>query len=147
MLDIAKKRFSNLETKVEYLRNDYSKKPINEKFDLILSGLSIHHLSDLEKENLFKKIYLALNKNGLFINADQVLGETPGIDKIYRKSWIAKVKDKGVTEETLTAAFERMKEDKMATLSNQLLWLDTAGFSEINCWYKNYSLVVYSGCK
>ncbi|MEZ5581459.1 MAG: class I SAM-dependent methyltransferase [Candidatus Competibacteraceae bacterium] len=83
MLNEAKNRFKNSRTKVEYLVKDYSAEPIVGRYDLIISALSIHHLSGAE-EALFERLFLNLNKNGLFINADQVLGETALIEKSYR---------------------------------------------------------------
>ena len=147
MLEEAKKRFENEETNVSYIVKDYSSKEIEGSYDLIISALSIHHLTGLDKERLFNKIYAHLNKNGLFINADQVLGATPFIEESYRNSWINQVKEKGVTDKALESALERMKEDKMSTLDEQLTWLRSAQFKEVNCWYKNYSFVVYSGRK
>lgn len=147
MLEEAKKRFKKSNIKVNYVTIDYSANAIQGKYDLIISALSIHHLTDNQKELLFKKIYSNLNDNGLFINADQVLGETPFIEKSYRHAWLKKVKEKGVTASALASALERMKEDKMSTLSHQLNWLKHAKFKEVNCWYKNDSFVVFSGRK
>lgn len=147
MLGEAKKRFANSDVKVKYVVKNYSNEPIVGEFDLIISALSIHHLTDAEKESLFQGLFDSLNNNGLFINADQVLGETPFMEATYRSSWLKQVREKGVTEASLAAALERMKEDKMSTLSDQLNWLKKASFSEVNCWYKNYSFVVYSGRK
>ncbi len=147
MLEEAKKRFADAQLTVAYVVSDYSNATIEGSYDLIVSALSIHHLSDSEKEKLFHKIFLNLRNNGVFINADQVLGETQSIEKVYRSSWLKQVKDRGVTEGVLGAALERMKEDKMSTLSAQLGWMEKAGFSDVNCWYQNYSFVVYSGCK
>lgn len=145
MLDEAKKRFSN--NSVNYIVQDYINEPIDSEYDLIISALSIHHLSDQQKKELFKKLFLNLKKGGIFINADQVLGENKTIDSLYRSEWLDEVKRKGVTKEVLSSAIERMKEDKMSTLSNQLRWLKEAGFTNVNCWYKNLSFVVYSGRK
>lgn len=147
MLEEAKGRFSSFESKVEYVAKDYSAEPIDGKYDLIISALSIHHLTDLEKQALFNKVFVSLNENGMFINADQALGDTVLIEQSYRNEWLKQVKEKGVTDSSLTLALERMKEDKMSTLSQQLAWLKEANFTEVNCWYKNYSFVVYSGCK
>ncbi|MCP4161353.1 MAG: class I SAM-dependent methyltransferase [Deltaproteobacteria bacterium] len=147
MLDEAKKRFTETSIKVDFLVKDYSKEEIEGRFDLIISALSIHHLTDLEKENLFKKLFKNLNKGGLFVNADQVLGKNKSIDKIYRSMWLKQVKENGVTEEVLDAGLERMKEDKMSTLSDQLDWLKKAKYENVNCWYQNFNFVVYSGSK
>ena len=147
MLEEAKSRFSTCEAKVEYVTKNYATEQIDGKYDLIISALSIHHLTDLEKKSLFNKVFLSLNDNGMFINADQVLGDTALIEHHYRNEWLKQVKAKGVTEASLALALERMKEDKMSTLSQQLTWLKSENFINVNCWYKNYSFVVYSGSK
>ncbi|MCF6177611.1 MAG: class I SAM-dependent methyltransferase [Victivallaceae bacterium] len=144
MLNISKKRLEKYEN-ATYQILDYSKKLPNEKYDLIVSSLSIHHLDDNEKIELFSKIKKALCQNGIFINADQVLGENKEIEKIYQDNWLMEVKANNVTETALAEAIDRMKEDKMAPLSIQLKWLRNKGFSQVNCWYKNYRFAVYSG--
>lgn len=147
MLAEAKKRFSGTKIKVDYLIKDYAIDKIKGEYDLIVSALSIHHLTDLEKQLLFKKLHLNLKSNGLFINADQVLGDSKCIEQTYRDNWLKKVKENGVTDYALSSALQRMREDKMSPLKIQLSWLREAGFKEVNCWYKNYSFVVYSGQK
>ncbi len=147
MLNEARSRFDGTDIQIEYLTKDYSAEPLVGQYDAIISALSVHHLDDQEKESLFKRLYQNLNDGGIFINADQVLGETPVLEKTYRGTWLKQVKNNGVTETALSSALERMKEDKMSTLFQQLSWLKQAHFQDVNCWYKNYSFVVYSGCK
>jgi hypothetical protein len=57
------------------------------------------------------------------------------------------VRSKGVSEDDLAAALERMGEDKMSMLSSQMKCLENISFEMVNCWYKNYGFVVYSGRK
>jgi tRNA (cmo5U34)-methyltransferase len=147
MLEKAKDRFSKTDIKVEYHIKDYSSKPIEGTFDLVISGLSIHHLTDNDKEALFLKVYSALNPNGQFINADQVLGETTEIEAVYRATWLKQIKDRGVTGDYLDLIMERVKQDKWGKLSDQLEWLRKANFKKVNCWYQNFSFAVYSGLK
>jgi len=131
MLKQAKKRFSDSRTKVDYVVRDYSSEKIDGKFDLIISALSIHHLTDTEKETLFSRLFSSLNNNGMFINADQVLGETSYAEEIYKSKWLKQVQEKGVAQKMMESALERMKEDSMSTLSDQLRWLKKANFSEV----------------
>lgn len=155
LIDIAEKMLAEARKKLKCFENDFAFKVANysdaktfgKNFDLIISSLSIHHLSDDEKQNLFKSIYSHLKPGGVFINADQVLGDSEEIEKTYQKRWIAQVKANGVTEVELDAALERMKEDKMSTLAAQIQWLKDAGFENANCWFKYYSFVVFSGKK
>lgn len=146
MLAKARERFSDAVERFEFITADYSEQ-LSGKFDVVVSALSIHHLTDDLKAKLFQRIYDVLPKGGIFINADQVLGTSPEIEVIYRKTWIQQVQSCGVSNIDLNAALERMKEDKMSPLDTQLDWLRQAGFEAVNCWYKNYSFVVFSGQK
>ena len=145
MLDQAKNSLGKLSNKFSYLVANYSNLELSGSFDVVISALSIHHLTGEEKKSLFKKIFNNLNNGGIFINADQVQGETVEIETKYREVWLRQVQENGIGKSELEAALERMKEDKMSLLSSQLQWLNQAGFEEVNCWYKNYSFVVYSG--
>jgi tRNA (cmo5U34)-methyltransferase len=145
MLDQAKSTLSNFPQKFDYLAADYSVIKYEQKFDVVISALSIHHLTEPRKIELFRNICNHLNPGGIFINADLVQGESSEIDKTYRETWIKQIRQNGVTEAELEAAFERMKEDKMSTLSSQIQWMKDAGFKDVNCWYKNYGFVVFSG--
>ncbi|MEH1800600.1 MAG: hypothetical protein V7L02_14880 [Nostoc sp.] len=39
-------------------------------------------MSDIDKELLYQRIYDVLNPGGIFVNADQVLGKTPDLEKL-----------------------------------------------------------------
>ena len=155
LLDIAEKMLAEAQEKLKCFDNSFTFEvadyaavnSFGKSFDVVISALSIHHLSGQEKQQLFKTIYSCLNPGGIFINADQVLGDSPEIEKTYRERWVEQVKAKGITDTQLGEAFERMKEDKMSTLADQLQWLTDAGFEQVNTWFKHYSFVVFSGKK
>lgn len=141
MLEQAKARFKE-DKHIDYLIADYTEHQFEEKFDIVVSSLSIHHLTDEAKKKLFDHIYFILNPEGIFINADQVLGHTPFIDSIYRNDWKNKINMSGLTESEIQAAHERTKLDKMTTLDNQMNWLKESGFKDVDCVYKYFNFVV-----
>ncbi len=146
MLDMARERFRG-EDNFEYLEFDFSKDAPPSKYDIIISGLAIHHLEDADKAKLYKSIYLALNDGGLFINADQVAGKNLLFDSLYKYYWRETVSHSGLDREALVQAFERTKLDKLAPLDTQLKMLERAGFSEVDCIYKNMNFAVFGGFK
>lgn len=147
MLSKARERFCTAPEKFEFLTMDYSAEPIPGVFDVVVSALSIHHLTNDLKQRLFARVFDQLPRGGIFINADQVLGAAPEIESFYRETWLKQVTGLGVSTTDLAAARERMKEDKMAPLDLQLDWLRMVGFGLVNCWYKNFSFAVFSGQK
>ncbi|WP_078409998.1 class I SAM-dependent methyltransferase [Priestia abyssalis] len=146
MMDIAKKRFAD-DPKVDYIVADYTEHEFDRTFDIIISSLSIHHLSDEEKRNLYHKIFSLLNQGGIFINADQVLGHTPFIESVYKNDWRQKIENSGLTSEELKAAYERTSLDQMAPLVDQIQWLKESGFQDVDCLYKYFNFVVLFGRK
>ncbi|WP_208099060.1 class I SAM-dependent methyltransferase [Nostoc sp. 106C] len=147
MLEKAKSRFRKMGKSPRILIGDYVETDITGAYDLVISALSIHHLSDADKECLYQRIYNVLNPGGMFVNADQVLGKTPNLEKLYRQQWLNSVCAQGISNEELKAAQKRMQYDRMATLDIQLAWLEAAGFQDVDCWYKNFSFAVFGGRK
>ena len=88
-----------------------------------------------------------LRPGGIFVNADQVLGPTASLEMMYRNDWLMKVRDKGVSDEKLAQAQDRMRADKMCPLDVQLEFFNKAGFDHYDCAYKNFSFAVTWGQK
>lgn len=146
MLAVAKKRFQGL-SNFRYLENDYREKNISGKFDIIISSLSIHHLTDNEKSTLYERIYKALKPGGLFINADQVKGRTEAMDSFYKGQWKRAVIESGLEQLAIRRAFKRTELDQFAPLGWQLNELERVGFSEADCIYRYHNFVVMIGMK
>jgi tRNA (cmo5U34)-methyltransferase len=146
MLEVAKMRFTDM-SNVNYIVDDYTNYVYDNKFDIIVSALSIHHLTDSEKKVLYKNAFESLRDGGLFINADQILGNTAFIDSMYKMDWKRKVEASGLAKEDILSAYERTKLDKMSTLESQISWLQEVGFSDVDCVYKYFNFVVMFGRK
>ena len=58
-------------------------------YDAVVSALSIHHLEDVAKRALFRRVWKWLRPGGVFVNADQVLGPTAALEARYRAAWLA----------------------------------------------------------
>ncbi|GIN97868.1 SAM-dependent methyltransferase [Siminovitchia terrae] len=141
MLEKARSRFKE-EENIAYINADYSEYKFEEQFDVIVSSLSIHHLTDEEKKKLFNHVYNLLTPKGIFVNADQVLGHTRFIDSMYKNDWNNKIAMSGLTDSEIQAAHERTKLDQMATLDHQIKWLSDIGFQDVDCVYKYFNFVV-----
>ncbi len=147
MLERARARFELAGERFRFEVSDYGVDQIQEKYDAIVSGLSIHHLSDDQKRSLFNRIYGALNDGGVFVNAEQFRCSTPERHKFHHERWVTRVRELGVDDRDLAAATERMRFDRAATLEDQLEWMREAGFRDIDCAYKNLIFAVYCGLK
>ena len=147
MLERARARFELAGERFRFEVSDYGVDPIREKYDAVVSALSIHHLSDGQKRSLFARIHGALNDGGVFVNAEQFRGSTPERHRFHYQRWVTRVRELGMDERDLAVALGRMKLDRAATLEDQLEWLREAGFHDIDCAYKNLIFAVYCGIK
>ena len=150
MLRVARRRFAGEPWRFEFRTMDYARKPLPRGprgYELVMSALSIHHLTDGDKKELFEKAHDSLVDGGHFVNADQVRGETPEEEAWYQKWWLGRVDDAGVSEEDLATALARMRADRNATLEAQMCWLVEAGFEAVRYVYKDHRFAVYGGRK
>ena len=142
MLEIADRRFKNNKN-IKIINADYTKYDFNEKFDFIISALSIHHLTDAEKKKLFKACFRLLKKGGIFINADQALSPYAEIEKMFSDLWKDSVIKSGINKKEFAKAFGRTKLDKPSTAQDQLKWLKEAGFETSDIIYKYCHFCVF----
>jgi tRNA (cmo5U34)-methyltransferase len=147
MLAVARSRPSFASRRFQFLRGDFAEELPEGPFDVIVSGLAIHHLSAADKRQLYRRVLGRLHGGGIFVNADQVLGTTPAADERYWSVWRQRATALGATPADLATAIERMQEDQASALDEQLGWLRDAGFANADCWYKFYAFAVFSGEK
>lgn len=146
MLEKARERFTGNHS-VSFEVMDYAKKMPEGRFDVVVSALSIHHLDDPDKKILFKRIFETLPPGGMFIHAELAKGESDATDEFFHKSWHEHLMRTDLSPEQLIQIKERMAIDKPATLQNQLNWMKSAGFRDVDCFYKYYNFAVYAGKK
>ena len=148
MLAQAEERFAGVPIRaVETQVFDLAKDNLEGPWDLVISALAIHHLSDEEKLELYRRIYAALASGGLFINAEQVLGSTLEIDARYVRRWHEAIRAAGASDESVARAEARMMFDQSSTIGDQLDWLRTAGFEQVDCTFKAWRFAVLVGWK
>jgi tRNA (cmo5U34)-methyltransferase len=147
MIEVARSRFTGKEG-VSFIAADYRHEELGGPFDAICSALSIHHLEREEKYGLYRKVFDALNPGGVFVNADQVEGESEWLHWRYLEYWNDFVLQGPLETAEIRAMFERRKTlDRMEKLSIQLGWLKAIGFSDVDVVYKNRSFAVFMGRK
>jgi len=148
MLEVARERFEQHQDQFEYIVTDYRDFQITGRYDLVISSLSIHHLTNDEKKNLFSDVHRSLNDTGVFVNIDQIKGPTADMQDFYWVNWLEKVREKGAAEEQIQASIQRRtRYDKDALLMDQLKWLSEAGFANVDCVYKNTFIGVFYASK
>jgi tRNA (cmo5U34)-methyltransferase len=148
MLEVAKERFAEQIDQFDFVAEDYRNLQAAEEFDLVISSLSIHHLSDGEKRKLCQQVYTALREGGAFVNVDQIKGETEYLQELYWGLWLRHVRTSDAPEEQIRESIERRTTyDQDALLADQLQWLREARFVNVDCVYRHTFVGVFLAMK
>lgn len=143
MLDKAKETLDP--NRVEVRVGDMYKEIPEGPWDAIVSALAIHHLTDEGKQFVYRQACEQLKPGGVFVNAEHVYGPTEEMDVEYRRWHKAKAYELGISDEDWAAAEERMTHDHLSPLSDQLRFLEEAGFTDVDCLMKDHGFTVLFG--
>ena len=129
----------------------------------VLSSLSVHHLFDEEKQQLFRELADHLVPGGALLVADIIEPATRQIAALFAKQYDEIVRKQSMQIRGDLSGFEQFQQigwnyfrhdylaedtnDHPSCLSDQLLWLREAGFSIVDCFWMQAGHAVYGGYK
>ena len=114
----------------------------------VVSSLSVHHLPDERKQQLFGEIFSHLAPGGWYLNYDPVTAGDPAVEEAWqrandRRDPAAARKRANRTPE------EQMRYENhvrhMSPLAPQIGFLRTAGFEAADVYWKELDYVIYGG--
>ncbi|HEV2644954.1 MAG TPA: methyltransferase domain-containing protein [Acidobacteriaceae bacterium] len=146
MLDLARERMSG-DANVTFHQADYLVDALPQEMCAVVSSLSIHHLKDEGKREIFRRVYGVLKPNGVFVNAEQVAGPTGELDARYKAWWLTEVRAAGASEQQVAESLYRQEQDRCSPVESQLAWMREVGFVDADCWYKEGRFAVMAGSK
>ena len=162
MLDLARLRLGALNLRVENLFladfNDISWRDClgYRKFDAVISGFAIHHSEDLRKRQLYQEIFELLNPGGVFVNIEHVASASPHGERLFDRLFAAhivrmKLSNGEATDfDTVLREHENRLDksaNRLAPVETQLQWIRDIGYADVDCYWKQYELVVLAGYK
>jgi tRNA (cmo5U34)-methyltransferase len=147
MLEMSKKKLGVF-SGIKYEQADLVDYRFKEKYDAVVSSLALHHLEpDKNKQDLYVRMYNALNAGGVFLNADIILADDEKTQERYLKKWREFVMS-NLSQEDMKWNLERYyREDRPNKLNVELEWLKKAGFSSAETHFKYYNFAVYGAVK
>lgn len=161
MLENARKNLKNYEGMnfIHKTFQDLLEDQLNEKdhvlnsFNLVVSSLAIHHIHFEEKKSLFQYINNHLESGGFFLNIETVKAPNDELESWYRvlwSEWIGENQEKLNTNKSFQYLPEQYKDNpdnNPDKLQDQLDALESAGFSQVDCYYKYGIFSIYGGRK
>jgi len=173
MLDMARYNLRDKKEMTRLIKRDlrdpkwYEDLPLD--FDAVISAHAFHLLPDNRKLRLYKDVAGLIREGGLFICLDEVKSSFMEFDKLCSRQLASIRKNSGIRElsEDWRDFWNRVGKrlgrenyarnllksiypegiDTMGTLPSQLDLLKKAGFGEVECFYRDISIVIYGGMK
>lgn len=143
MLDVARKRFCGM-SNISYEILNYTHELPSGNFDVVASALSVHHLENEDKLNLFGRIYDLLPSGGLFVNYDQFCAGHSELDHWFDSYWESRLAFSGLTDHDIALWKERRKLDRECSLEQEIEMLQQSNFKVVKCIYsyQKFSVIV-----
>lgn len=109
----------------------------SEAFDVVTSCISLHHVRD--KAPLFSTIHGALEAGGRFCFADQMRAAPESINQRNWDDWLSFCREPGnCTDAEIEQLLEHAAEyDHYETVGEHFRMLHDAGFTEVDCLWRN----------
>jgi tRNA (cmo5U34)-methyltransferase len=160
MIRLATEHFKNNQ-KVTVIKYDLNQglppSLINEKFDVVVSCLALHHIEYENRTNLYRAILVVLSKGGMFISGDRFKSDSSVIDRWEFDNWISwmveRIKDKLHKEKTFNEIKQTQIEsdrklgDKPGTIFEISQVLIQSGFLHVDCIWKNLNFAIMVASK
>ena len=173
LLEMAKYRFRNWEGKARTLQVDLNSpgwfKGIPGEFNLVVTSFALNHFPDKRKLEFYEGIHSLLTNRGVFLCLDIVGSNFCEFDNMCEKQlekFRKKTEQPLLTEERrdfwnrvgkrlnldnyTDILMKRIKDEESEYRGvpfEQLKLLEKAGFSDVECFYRDLSFVVYGGMK
>ena len=129
-------------------------------FDAVVSSIAIHNLQSAPRiREIYREVCLAVNDGGCFLNLDLVNAPTPALQRRYwevmssrraARSPTGSPGHGGTADLARMPAADAQADDRPpfpASVDDQLAWLREAGFSQVDCFWKEMGLALVGGYK
>lgn len=131
----------------------------------VLSSLCVHHLTGAQKRQFFVDMAQHLETGGAILLADIVEPATQQIANLFARQYDEMVREQSMAKRGNLSGYEQFCEmkwnyfihdyglanpdpvDHPSPLSEQLRWLDEAGFSSTDCFWMRAGHAIYGGYK
>ncbi len=123
-------------------------------FDLVVSGLAIHHQADGRKREIYGEIFGLLEPGGLFLNLEHVASRSTWAEEAFNNLFVDSLcayhKQRGDTKTGKEIAqqyyYRRDKQANiLAPLDVQCRWLEEIGFVDVDCFFKLFETALFGG--
>jgi tRNA (cmo5U34)-methyltransferase len=145
MVEKARERVQPFGDRVSVVQGDLStaswQQAVRPPYDLVVSSIAIHNLFDADLVRaLYAQVFEVVGEGGMFMNLDYMRAVSPLTMKLAR--WAG-----SDPEVTYTRRRAGGGGGSRGSLEEQLIWLRDAGFSPVDCLWKEFHTALIAGLK
>jgi tRNA (cmo5U34)-methyltransferase len=145
MLKACDKKLSKYSGRHELKQGNFLSDPIGSQYDIILAGLTLHHLTWNQREHFYKTLFDSLHEGGLVICRDIIIDEDENVRRDQYAMWKEFMKSQGEDQESWYS--KHMEKDHPVTLHDHFAWLRNAGFARVACHWRLYNFAITTAQK
>jgi len=145
MLEAYEENLSAYRGRYELQLGDYRFDSLGSNYDIVLAGLTLQHLTWGERKDFYKHIYTILNPNGSLILNDIIIDEDWDTRKDQYSSWMEFIASNGEDPEFWLD--RHLTKDYPVTLEDHFQWLEQAGFSKTDCYWRFHNFAITMAVK
>jgi len=145
MLEAYAAKLSGYAGSFEVRQGDFRQDSIGTGYDIIMAGLTLHHLTLPERIKFYQEIYTALNPGGLFIARDIIIDEDQDVRREQYSYWQEFMQSQGEDPELWYS--KHLEKDHPITLTDHFAWLKNAGFSIVGCQWRLFNFAITTAKK
>ncbi|TAG70714.1 MAG: class I SAM-dependent methyltransferase [Oscillatoriales cyanobacterium] len=132
MLKVCQTNLSAFQERLTLQQGNFAEDDFGSGYDLVVSGLAIHHLDGEQKKQLFHKLFHSMNAGGILLIREQ-----------YEHLWRQYIKANG--EDDAACFNSYLKEDIPSSVEEQTKWLAEAGFADAACHWRYLNFAIFGG--
>ena len=149
MLARARAKLATAGGRLQLHQGDIGQLTFPGPFDAVISAIAVHHVPPPDKPHLFHRLYAALRPGGVLVLGDAFQAATPALGERYRQLSAESLERQGIVETPVYAAYrsrDRQPSGGSSTdLQQYLLWMEEAGFHNVDCVWKYLARAVVYG--
>ncbi len=130
--------------------------PEDGPFDVVVSGLSIHHQPDGRKRAIYRDILGLLRPGGIFLNLEHVASGSGWGAARFEDYFVDSLvefhtcKGTGRSREEISWEYHHRPDQAanlLTSVEDQCRWLREIGFEDVDCYFKVFELALFGGRK
>jgi tRNA (cmo5U34)-methyltransferase len=145
MLEACKQRLAAFEGRVDFKQGDFRTDSFGVSYDVILAGLTLHHLDPEGRQEIYVRLYGALKNPGVFLAREVFVDDDPFVAEWHYSLWRSFMRANGEDDEFWFGK-HRMK-DHPVSVEQQSAWLRKAGFVHTACHWRYWNFAIVGGHK